>query len=284
MKKLLSICISLSLLFGCSSLQTVTYIDIESIQQYQSDASIEINENVPDFTSSEKTSTSTFLSFHSLDQYDRPIQAYGCLGVDTLPDEDQTRGSIGMIKPAGWHTIRYDDLIKDKYLYNRCHLIAWSLCGENANKKNLITGTRYLNIEGMLPYEMDVLEYIRDTENHVFYRVTPIYVDDELVCRGVQMEAYSIEDNGEGICFNVYCYNVQPGILIDYATGDSQRETSTDTSEDSITYVLNTNTHVFHDQTCASVKKMSESNKEIYTGTRSSLISLGYSPCGNCNP
>ena len=134
-----------------------------------------------------------------------------------MPTEE--RGSIGMIKPSGWHTVRYDDLVDGKYLYNRCHLIGYQLTGENANEKNLVTGTRYLNVEGMLPFEDEVADYIKSTGNHVLYRVTPIFSGDNLVCSGVQMEAYSVEDSGKGICFNVYCYNVQPGVSINYATG-----------------------------------------------------------------
>ena len=180
-----------------------------------------INNNIPTFTDEEKKQTEEYKKFSSLDSLGRCGTAQALIGVDLLPTEE--RGSIGMVKPSGWHTVRYDDLISDRYLYNRCHLIAHSLCGENANEENLITGTRYMNVEGMLPFEMEVLDYVRDTQNHVLYKVTPIFKDDELVARGVQMQAYSIEDNGKGISFNVYCPNVQPNIVIDYKTGDSKR-------------------------------------------------------------
>ena len=134
----------------------------------------------------------------------------------------EKRGEIGMIKPTGWHTVRYDDIIQDKYLYNRCHLIGYQLTGENANERNLITGTRYLNVEGMLPFENLVADYIKETGNHVLYRVSPVFDGDNLVAEGVQMEAESVEDGGEGVCYNVFCYNVQPGVEIDYATGESR--------------------------------------------------------------
>lgn len=138
-----------------------------------------------------------------------------------MPTEE--RGSIGQVKPTGWQTVKYD-IVDGKYLYNRCHLIGYQLTGENANKKNLITGTRYLNIDGMLGFENMIADYVKETGNHVLYRVTPIFVDDELVCRGVQMEALSVEDNGEGVKFNIFAYNAQPGVVIDYATGDSTLE------------------------------------------------------------
>ena len=147
--------------------------------------------------------------------------AFANISINTMPTEE--RGAIGMIKPSGWHTVRYDDLIDGKYLYNRCHLIGYQLAGENANELNLITGTRYLNVEGMLPFENMVADYVEETENHVLYRVTPDFHEEELVARGVWIEAYSLEDNGAGICFNVYIYNVQPGIIINYATGESER-------------------------------------------------------------
>ena len=142
--------------------------------------------------------------------------------IELMPTEE--RGEIGMIKPSGWHTVKYDDIIEDRYLYNRCHLIAYSLTGENANEKNLITGTRFMNVNGMLPFEIQVANYIRDTNNHVLYRVTPVFNGKELVARGVIIEAWSVEDNGRGICFNIFCYNNQPGIKIDYTTGESRVE------------------------------------------------------------
>lgn len=195
-----------------------SYFDVSTISPYSGDASIPINNNMPWFTKDNIT-TSSYEYYGDLDSLGRCTVAYGCIGQDLMPTEE--RGEIGMVKPSGWHTVKYPDLIEDKYLYNRCHLLMYALTGENANEKNLITGTRYLNISGMLPYEDSVLEYIRQTGNHVLYRVTPVFIENELVARGVLMEAYSVEDSGTGICFCSFCYNVQPGITIDYSTGDS---------------------------------------------------------------
>ena len=162
-----------------------------------------------------------FEEYSPLDSLGRCGQAYAMICRQLMPDKE--RESIREVKPSGWHTVRYDDLIQDKYLYNRCHLIGYQLAGENANERNLITGTRYMNTEGMLPFEIQVADYVRYTGNHVLYRVSPIYEGRDLVARGVKMEAYSIEDSGEGVCLNVFVYNVQPGIEIDYATGESRR-------------------------------------------------------------
>lgn len=176
-----------------------------------------VNGNVPTLKVSDRTAK-YFEKYSVLDSYGRCGVAYACLGKETMPTEE--RGSIGQVKPSGWKTVKYD-CVDGKYLYNRCHLIGFQLSGENANKRNLITGTRYMNIEGMLPFENMVADYIEETGNHVLYRVTPVFIDDELVARGVQMEALSVEDNGDGICFNVFCYNSQPEVIIDYATGNS---------------------------------------------------------------
>ena len=180
--------------------------------------------------------------------------------------------------------------IKTSDLYNRSHLIAWSLSGENANKQNLVTGTAHLNQDVMTQFEDMILDYIKETGNHVAYRVTPLFKGNDLVCRGIQMEAYSVEDNGDGICFNVYCYNVQPGVVIDYATGKSHAEGGTDTSEDeskaddtqTADYILNTNSKKIHLPDCSSVSTMSEKNKKAYTGTIEDLLSDGYTRCGSC--
>ena len=196
------------------------YASKDTFPDYTGQASVEINGNRPYFTESEMITTS-FETYSELDDLGRCGVAYANLSKETMPVEE--RGEIGMIKPTGWHTVKYADVIEDVYLYNRCHLIAFCLSGENANEKNLITGTRYMNVEGMLPFEEKVAKYIDKTGNHVLYRVTPIYEGNNLVASGVLMEAYSIEDNGAGICFCVYCYNVQPGIEIDYATGESRR-------------------------------------------------------------
>lgn len=197
-------------------------VDLSTIPEYTSNPYVEINNNVPYFNKGDYT-INAFERYSEWDKLGRSGVAYANVCADTMPKDGEERGEIGMVKDlSGWKQKRYDDIIKDKYLYNRCHLIGWQLAGENANKKNLITGTRYLNTEGMLPFENIVAEYINDNpNNHVLYRVTPIYEGDNLLASGVQMEAISIEDGGEGICFNVFCYNVQPGILIDYSTGES---------------------------------------------------------------
>ena len=199
-----------------------------------------------------------------------------------MPTED--RGSIGQVKPSGWKTVKYDN-VEGKYLYNRCHLIGFQLTGENANEKNLITGTRYMNTEGMLPFENMVADYIKETGNHVLYRVTPIFKGNNLVASGVQMEAMSVEDNGEGVLFHVYVYNIQPGVEIDYATGESFLATNLQQNvEKDTTYILNKNNHKFHKENCSSVDEMKEQNKEIYHGSRQDLVTQGYTPCGRCNP
>ena len=199
-----------------------------------------------------------------------------------------------MVKPSGWHTVKYNDIIDGNYLYNRCHLIGFQLAGENANPKNLITGTRYLNVVGMLPFENAVDDYVDTTGNHVLYRVTPVFEGSDLVAQGVQMEAYSVEDQGEGVCFNVFCYNAQPGVGIEYASGESWSDPTVGSGSDSVTtssgsdtletYVLNTNSHKFHKPDCSGVARISAQNKQEVTTSRSELIEQGYRPCGTCNP
>ena len=179
-----------------------------------------INDNTPFFTEDEIVSES-FERYGELDGLGRCTVCIACVGVDIMPTEE--RGSIGSVKPSGWQTVKYD-FVSGKYLYNRCHLIGYQLTGENANRENLITGTRFLNIEGMLPFEDMVADYVKETENHVLYRVTPLFNGDDLVAEGVLLEGWSVEDEGEGICFCVYAYNAQPGIIIDYNTGDSREE------------------------------------------------------------
>lgn len=196
--------------------------NISAIPDFSDKPYIEINNNVPTFKGNELT-TKSYQKFSDLDQLGRCGSAIASIGRDLMPTEK--RGSIGMVKPSGWHTARYDDLIKDgKYLYNRCHLIGYQLTGQNANRKNLITGTRYLNVIGMEPFENEVAHYVKDTGNHVAYRVTPIFKDNNLVADGVEMEAKSVEDNGSGISYHVFVYNVQPGVVIDYADGTSHRK------------------------------------------------------------
>lgn len=299
---LLILIVSLSVLSGCSagennffndlditaqSASDYVNYDLSNVPDYDGKAYIELNGNVPEFSESEKTYSESFEEYGKLDSLGRCTYAVSCIGKDLMPTEK--RGSIGSVKPSGWHISKYD-FVDGKYLYNRCHLIGYQLTAENANERNLITGTRYLNVEGMLPFENDVADYIEITNNHVYYKVTPIFEGNNLVANGVQMQAYSVEDNGQGISFNVYCYNVQPGVAIDYATGDNQTVASssiTSTSSDEAdkkTYIVNTKTKKFHNPDCDGAKKMSSSNKKKYKGTRDSLISNGYSPCQKCKP
>lgn len=190
---------------------------LEEIPPFDGTPYVEINENLPDFDETDYT-TESFESYSDLDALGRCGTAFANVGTDLMPRQE--RGPIGEVKPSGWHTVKYD-CVDGKYLYNRCHLIGYQLTGENANEKNLITGTRYLNVEGMLPFENMVNDYVEATGNHVLYRVTPVYEGDNLVAGGVLMEGWSVEDRGEGICFCVYVYNCQPGVEIDYATGES---------------------------------------------------------------
>lgn len=263
---------------------------LSQVSKYNGEASIEVNGNKPYFTAKEKKNTKSFESYHKLDKLGRCGVAYANVCKDTLPTEE--RGAIGSVKPTGWHTVKYNGIVDGNYLYNRCHLIAYCLTAENANKKNLITGTRYLNIEGMLPYETMVANYVDRTGNHVLYRVTPVFKGDNLLASGVLMEGYSVEDKGKGIKFCVYAYNVQPDIKIDYKTGDSKlisdksKNTGNNSSDQETkqTYIVNLNTKKFHKPNCRSVSSVSERNKKTYKGKRSSLINNGYSPCKICNP
>lgn len=275
-----------------STERSVSETDEAIIPPYQGSLSVEINGNVPSFHDNEKT-TESFESYSDLDELGRCGVAYACIGSDLMPTEE--RGQIGEIRPSGWHTVKYDG-IDGNYLYNRCHLIAYCLTGENANEKNLITGTRYMNKEGMNPYENMVADYINRTGHHVLYRVTPIFDGDNLLASGVEMEAESMED--DEISFHVYCYNVQPGIEIDYASGESSgpeytgqaSESEAAPAQDSLvfpedtTYILNTNTHRFHYIDCNSVREMSEKNRQTTNETRDQLMEEGYVPCGNCKP
>lgn len=253
---------------------------------------VELDNGMPAFSDTEKTNTEPFERYSKLDALGRCGTAYANICPALMPTEE--RGDIGQVKPSGWHTVKYPGIIEDNYLYNRCHLIGFQLAGENANEKNLITGTRYLNIEGMLPFENQVAEYVRATENHVLYRVTPVFAGDDLVASGVELEGWSVEDGGSGICFHVYCFNVQPGIEIDYADGESravqetagsaEEEETADTGAESAsgTYVLNTHTMRIHLPDCADAERIEEANKETYTGTIRELKEEGYVPCGNC--
>ncbi len=190
---------------------------LDDIPEYSGAPYVELNGNEPSFTKDDMT-LEPFETYSELDSLGRCGVAYANICHDIMPTE--ARGDIGSVKPTGWQTVKYD-VVEGKYLYNRCHLIGYQLAGENANRQNLITGTRYLNVTGMLPFENEVDDYVDRTDNHVLYRVTPVFEGGELVARGVQMEAYSVEDAGDGVCFNVFVYNVQPGVEIDYATGNS---------------------------------------------------------------
>lgn len=212
----------LSLLFsGCAlPMPSSSMVSMDELPAYSDSAYVEIDGNQPSFTDADKQETEAFEEYSDLDYLGRCGTAYANVGQELMPADGEKRGSIGQVKPTGWHTVKYD-CVDGKYLYNRCHLIGYQLTGENANEENLITGTRYLNVDGMLPFENMVADYVKETDNHVLYRVTPVFEGSELVARGVRMEGWSVEDQGEGLCFDVFAYNVQPGIAIDYATGES---------------------------------------------------------------
>ena len=283
--------------------------DYSTLPEYTSTPYTEVNGNVPFFTSEEIT-TECFESYGDLDSLGRCTTAFACIGTDLFPTEE--RGKIGDVKPTGWHTVKYAG-IDGNYLYNRCHLIMFAMTGENANEKNLITGTRYMNTEGMLPFEEKTHDYIEASGNHVMYRVTPVFEGNELLARGVLMEAYSVEDDGAGICFCVFCYNVQPGVTISYDTGDSsgpeflgsnqnnasnssnQTNPVNATNENTITstdstaqpteaaYIGNKNTGKYHRASCSSVGDMNEENKVFFT-SRDEAEAAGYQACKRCHP
>lgn len=302
MKKLLAILlvISTAVLAACSISPIIERV--ADVPEYDGNPYVEINGNIPEFTDKEKSSTKSFEKYSRLDRLGRCGVAFANISTDLMPDEERT--SISSIKPSGWVQKNYV-FVENGRLYNRCHLIAHMLTGENANKRNLITGTRYMNNKGMLPFETDVCQYILETKNHVLYRVTPYFKGNNLVASGVQIEAWSVEDNGREICFNVYCYNVQPGVMITYADGNSKPDgtikpisgkasgkgstKSTITSGKSksdvtATYILNTSRKKFHKPDCSSTTTMSSKNKRTFKGERSELIKQGYEPCGICNP
>ena len=294
MKRIQQVSLSLFLLLclllsACGALPAGTHasFSLEDIPEFSGEPYVVLEDNQPGFTQEELTSQG-FEEYSPLDLLGRCGTAYACVGLETMPTED--RESISQVKPSGWQTAEYStSLVDGGYLYNRCHLIGFQLTGENANQENLITGTRYLNVEGMLPFENLVADYVKETGNHVLYRVTPVFSGQELVARGVELEALSVEDGGEGVCFHVYCYNNQPGIEIDYATGDSW-ETGEEPQADGSAqggeqhYVLNTNSKKFHLPGCSGAESMSPSNRQDYTGSRQALIDQGYSPCGTCKP
>lgn len=277
---------------------------LSEIPAYSGEPFVPVNGNVPYFDKSELTAES-FESYSELDSLGRCGTAFASVGLDLMPTEK--RGSIGQVKPTGWQTVKYE-FVDGKYLYNRCHLIGYQLTAENANEKNLITGTRYMNVEGMLPFENMVADYVKETEKHVLYRVTPVFQGDNLVAEGVLMEALSVEDDGDSVMFCAFVYNVQPGVSIDYADGhsglaedaaDQTENTETTASGDAAAetkaaaqstvvqkkeYIFNTNTYKFHKPSCSSVSQMNESNKENFSGTREEAIAQGYEPCGKCKP
>ena len=271
-----------------------SYVTVDDVPAYSGEPYVEVNDNQPEFTEEELTTVS-YEDYSELDELGRCQSAEACIGQDLMPTE--TRESISSVKPTGWKNKSYDT-VDGGYVYNRCHLIGFQLTGENANEENLITGTRYMNVEGMLPFEDEVAAYIKETDNHVMYRVTPFFEGDDLVASGVQMQAESVEDDGVGISFNVYVYNVQPYVVIDYKTGenwegdeiaepegkwaDGTEAEPSDTKEQM--YILNKNTKKFHKPECSGAKKIKAKNKGEYTGSRQTLIDEGYEPCGNCNP
>lgn len=282
-KILLPVILAVNLIFSGCNLAKADSADLAAIPEYTGSAYTVLNDNIPDFPEEDFTEES-FETYSDLDSLGRCGVAYANIGEDLMPTIK--RGSIGQVKPSGWHTVKYDS-VDGKYLYNRCHLIGYQLTAENANEKNLITGTRYLNTEGMLPFENMVADYIKETGNHVLYRVTPMFDGNNLVATGVQMEAESVEDKGDGILYNVFCYNVQPGITIDYKTGDSSEsgDMPVQTKAASVSeFVLNTNSKKFHKPSCSSISKIKQENKEVYKGSRDALISQGYDPCKKCNP
>jgi len=274
-------------------------VSLSGIPEYRGQPYVEINGNVPFFTQDSAYDV-TFENYSDKDALGRCGVAFVCIDANNLPTTE--RGLIGHIRPSGWHTVKYD-FLEDRYLYNRCHLIGYQLTGNNS-EENLITGTRYMNVEGMLGFENQIADYIRQTEKRVLYRVTPCYTGDNLLADGVLMEAQSLED--DNLCFCVYCYNVQPGVIINYADGSSQAEdpvaetvqkdipadpvANEETEKqnvsipESTTYVLNTNTMKFHYPDCGSVQDMKEKNRAFFTGNRDEVIRQGYDPCKRCNP
>ncbi len=257
-------------------------LDLAHIPPYQNKAYVEINGNVPYFTEEEQT-TKSYETYGKLDSLGRCGVAMACIGKDLMPMGP--RGDISSVKPTGWKQNQYS-FVSGGALYNRCHLIAFQLTGENANKENLITGTRYMN-EAMIPFENMVADYIKETGNHVMYRVTPVFEGKNLLASGVLIEAMSVEDNGEGVSFCVWCYNVQPGVILDYRDGSNHAMDTAVTTAPigaDVTYILNTSSKKFHYPSCSSVPTISEKNKRNYTGTREELIADGYSPCGSCKP
>ena len=265
-------------------------IDLSGIPAYSGQAYVALNGNQPWFTAPEKV-TASYETYGALDELGRCTQVMACCGKDLMPTGD--RGNISSIKPTGWVQAQYS-IVNGGNLYNRCHLIGWQLTGEDANAENLITGTRYFN-ENMIPFENMIADYIKETGNHVMYRVTPVFEGNNLVASGAVMEAWSVEDEGDGVCFNVYMYNVQPGVVIDYATGESYLEAdggpttpgeeTTIPDDGLLHYVLNKSSKKIHKPSCSGVKQMSEKNKVYFDDSYEALEALydqGYTDCGTC--
>lgn len=286
---LISVILALCFLTGCIKSPAIpekNIVSSASLPEFSGSAYIELNGNMPYFSLDDYPKES-FEEYGELDYLNRCTACVANIGPDLMPTEE--RGYIGSVKPSGWHSVKYD-FVDGKYLYNRCHLIGYQLTGENANERNLITGTRFLNVEGMLPFENMIAEYVRESGNHVLLRVTPRFEGENLLASGVFMEAMSVEDEGEGILFNIYCYNAQKGVIIDYATGESYEEfkeiafpeeTKNNKQKD---FVLNINSKKIHLPHCSGAKATDEENKEYYSGYLKDLTDKGYSPCGMCKP
>ena len=289
-------------------------LSYRDVPAFEGNPYVYVNDGEPVFTDEQRAAETGYERYGELDELGRCTAAFAVVGPETQPTEK--RGSIGEVRPSGWQMAKYD-FVEGKYLFNRCHLLGYQLTGENANERNLITGTRYLNVQGMLPFENAVADYVDATGNHVLMAVMPVFEGSELVARGVHMMAESVEDGGEGVAFNVFCYNVQPGVVIDYGTGESMLEEdatplpdvsgaesapdtasegagageasekgATGSAEDKgvAEYVLNTNSKKFHIPSCSSVDQMSPKNREDVEDTRENLIAKGYDPCKRCNP
>ena len=300
-RRLLSLFLLISILLltftACAPTQA-NPISLSEIPEYSGSPYIEINGNLPFFEPSDYT-TSSYETYSPLDSLGRCGVATACIGLDIMPTEER-ESSLTSVTPSGWNQVKYEGT----YLYHRCHLIGFQLTGENANEKNLITGTGYMNVTGMLPFENMVDDYIEETGNHVLYRVTPIYEGNNLVASGVLMEAYSVEDEGDGITFCVYVYNVQPGITINYKTGESnndgseflpddgkdgnigkdENENDSTTESNKTTYILVTSTKKYHESDCTYAKNAKDENKESTTLSKEEIEKQGYSPCGSCKP
>ncbi len=275
-------------LFSCQESDSFT---LDDIPEYSGEAYVEINGNQP-FFESEEITTESYTNFSELDELARAGSAMGCLSRSLMPSDE--REPLFSENPTGFYSNGKSNNNKYKfidggYIYNRCHLIGFQLTGENSNKKNLITGTQYMNIHGMLPFENRVAAYLRTSGNHVMYRVTPMYREYDMVARGVLMEAYSVEDKGSSICFCVFVYNVQQGVVIDYYSGENNIDTTFASKEDfepATTYVLNTNSKKYHLPSCYHIKNTKPECLKHYSGDPSEFASNypAFSPCLTCNP